>query len=57
MKKVLVLLAMVLGATNMYTQNIGDSFILDRLPLTSDDFQKFQFDYLQVFQTTLKECQ
>lgn len=45
MKKVLVLLAMVLGATNMYTQNIGDSFILDQLPLTSDDFQKFQFDY------------
>jgi hypothetical protein len=45
MKKLALLFAMVLGTINMFAQNIGDSFILDQLPLTSDDFQKFQFDY------------
>ena len=45
MKKVLVLLAMVLGTTNMYAQNLTEKFIMGQLPTTADDFQKYQFDY------------
>lgn len=45
MKKVLVLLAMVLGATNMFAQNLTEKFIMGQLPTTADDFQKYQFDY------------
>ena len=45
MKKVLVLLAMVLGITNMYAQNLTEKFIMGQLPTTADDFQKYQFDY------------
>ena len=45
MKKVLVLLAMVLGVTNMNAQNLTKKFIMGQLPTTADDFQKYQFDY------------
>lgn len=45
MKKVLVLLAMVLGATNMFAQNLTEKFIMGQLPTTAEDFQKYQFDY------------
>ena len=45
MKKVLVLLAMALGATNMFAQNLTEKFIMGQLPTTADDFQKYQFDY------------
>ena len=45
MKKLLVLLAMVLGAVNMYAQNLTENFIMGQLPTTADDFQKYQFDY------------
>lgn len=45
MKKVLVLLAMVLGVTNMFAQNLTKKNIMGQLPTTADDFQKYQFDY------------
>lgn len=45
MKKVLVLLAMALGTTNMFAQNLTEKFIMGQLPTTADDFQKYQFDY------------